>query len=191
MIRTFIMISFLLPSAAFAQATSLDNVPIAWGEADERHTTVCAKRWHAIKIRDIRTNAVDLGFGAEKQIETESKAVFSGEADCITAQVIYRPVVHADVILGARTWVQTIERGGPVACFDGKRCRWTLQDQSFVEANVEIDGKTHAGVAYVATPRPVQPARIGEPAPSSAMSDKMSKSSDSRQLDSGAAAASH
>ena len=186
MIRTFIMISLLLPSAAFAQATSMDNVPIAWGEADERHTTVCAKRWHAIKIRDIRTHAVDRGLGAEKQIEMESKAVFSGEADCITAQVTYRPVVHADVILGARTWVQKIERGGPVACFDGKRCRWTLQDQSFVESNVEIGGKSHADVAYVATPRPVQPARIGEPAPSATMSDQMPKPSDS-----GAAAASH
>ena len=78
MIRTFIMISLLLPSAAFAQATSIDNVPIAWGEADERYTMVCAKRWHAIKIRDIRTDAVDRGLGAEKQIELESKAVFSG-----------------------------------------------------------------------------------------------------------------
>jgi hypothetical protein len=181
MIRTFIMISLLLPSAAFAQATSIDNVPIAWDEADERYTTVCAKRWHAIKIRDIRTDAVDRGLGAEKQIELESKAVFSGEADCITARVVYRPVVHADVILGARTWVQTIERNGPVACFDGKHCRWALQDQSFVEAHIEID-ETHAGVAYVATPRLVQPARIGEPAPPATMPNSS---------DSGAAAASH
>jgi len=150
---------------AFAQATSLDEVPIAWGEADERHTTVCAKRWHAIRIRDIRTRAVDMGLGAEAQIEQESRAIFNGGADCYTGQLVYRPVQHADVILGARTWVQVIERDGPVACFDGLRCRWTVQIQNFVEAKITIDGKTHEETVYVATPRPVQPARINGPAP--------------------------
>jgi len=143
-----------------AQATSLDDTPIAWGEADERHTTVCAKRWHAIRIRDIRTRAVDMGLGAEAQVEQESRAVFNGGADCFTGQLVYRPVQHADVILGARTWVQVIERDGPVACFDGLRCRWTIQNQNFVEATIEIDGKAHPETVYVATPRPVQPARI-------------------------------
>lgn len=143
----------------------MDNVPIAWGEQDERNATVCAKRWHAIKLRDIRTRAVDLGLGAEAQVEMESKAVFAGAADCFTGQVTYRPVPHADVILGARTWVQLPERDGPVACFGDKRCRWAIQEQSFVEAEVEIDGKRLPDTAYVATPRPVQPARLGAPPP--------------------------
>ncbi len=155
----------LLPAAAWAQATSLDVAPIAWGEADERHTTVCAKRWHAIKIRDIRTAAVDAGLGADAQIQRESRAVFSGEADCFTGQVTYRPVAHADAILGARTWVQIIERDGPVPCFDGKRCRWDIQVQNFIEAEITVDGRPLDGVVYVATPRPVQPARVGGPKP--------------------------
>lgn len=151
---------------AHAQATSLDDVPIAWGEADERHTTVCAKRWHAIRIRDIRTRAVDMGLGAEAQIEMESRAIFNGGADCHTGQIVYTPVQHADVILGARTWVQQVERDGPVACFDGLRCRWMVQVQNFVEAKVVVDGKPYPETVYVATPRPVQPARIIDPAPS-------------------------
>ncbi|MBO6519278.1 MAG: hypothetical protein JJ900_00195 [Rhodospirillales bacterium] len=150
---------------ARAQATSLDDVPIAWGEADERHTTVCAKRWHAIRIRDIRTRAVDQGLGADAQIEQESRAIFNGGADCYTGQIVYRPVAHADVILGARTWVQVVERDGAVPCFNGLRCRWTIQSQSFVEAKVEIDGKAHPATVYVATPRPVQPARVDGPPP--------------------------
>lgn len=156
---------------ALAQATSMDNVPIAWGETDERNATVCAKRWHAIKIRDIRTQAVDLGLGAEAQVQMESKAVFSGAADCFTGQVTYRPVLHADVVLGARTWVQLPERDGPVLCFGDKRCRWAIQEQSFVEAEVEVDGKSLPGTVYVATPRPVQPARLGAPAPAETGND--------------------
>lgn len=148
-----------------AQATSLDEAPIAWGETDERHTTVCAKRWHAIRIRDIRTRTVDEGLGADAQVEQESRAIFNGGADCYTGQIIYTPVQHADVILGARTWVQVIERDGPVPCFDGLRCRWTIQNQSFVEAKIEIDGKKVPETVYVATPRPVQPARILETEP--------------------------
>ncbi len=153
------------PAAAWAQSTSLDTAPIAWGETDTRHTTVCAKRWHAIKIRDVRTAAVDAGLGADAQIERESQAMFSGAADCFTGQVSYRPVVHADAILGARTWVQVIERDGPIPCFDGKRCRWDIQVQNFVEAEVEVNGRSLSGVVYVATPRPVQPARVGGPKP--------------------------
>ncbi len=161
-----LMVSILLlPADVRAQATSLDEAPIAWGEADERHTTVCAKRWHAIRIRDIRTRAVDMGLGAEAQVEQESRAIFNGGADCFTGQLIYRPVEHADVILGARTWVQVVERDGPVPCFDGLRCRWTIQSQSFVEAKITIDGKMHPETVYVATPRPVQPARISGPPP--------------------------
>lgn len=122
-----IVLACIVPSAEVrAQATSLDEAPIAWGEADERHTTVCAKRWHAIRIRDIRTRAVDMGLGAEAQVEQESRAIFNGGADCFTGQLIYRPVEHADVILGARTWVQVVERDGPVPCFDGLRCRWAI-----------------------------------------------------------------
>lgn len=156
----------LFPAAEVrAQATSLDDAPIAWGETDERHTTVCAKRWHAIRIRDIRTRAVDEGLGADAQIEQESRAIFNGGADCHTGQVVYTPVPHADVILGARTWVQVVERDGAVACFEGLRCRWTIQSQSFVEARVVIDGRTVPETVYVATPRPVQPARIVESAP--------------------------
>lgn len=155
----------LFPAAEVrAQATSLDDVPIAWGETDERHTTVCAKRWHAIRIRDIRTRTVDEGLGADAQIEQESRAIFNGGADCHTGQVVYTPVPHADVILGARTWVQVVERDGAVACFDGLRCRWTIQSQNFVEARVEIDGEAHPDTVYVATPRPVQPARVIDPA---------------------------
>ena len=152
------------PADVRAQATSLDDVPIAWGEADERHTTVCAKRWHAIRIRDIRTRAVEMGLGAEAQVEQESRAIFNGGADCFTGQLVYRPVQHADVILGARTWVQIVERDGPVACFDGLKCRWDIQVQNFVEAKVVVDGKAHPETVYVATPRPVQPARIVKPA---------------------------
>lgn len=164
----FVLIVGLLSVAAtgaHAQATSLDDVPIAWGEADERHTTVCSKRWHAIKIRDIRTHAVDLGMGAEEQVQLESKAVFSGQADCFTGQLIYRPVAHGDIILGARTWVQVVDKDGPVACFGKLYCRWTIQTQNFVEAQIELDGIKHADIVYVATPRPVQPARIGAPPP--------------------------
>jgi len=157
----FILAIAVFPLDVQAQATSLDDVPIAWGEADERHTTVCAKRWHAIKIRDIRTRAVDLGLGADEQVRRESKAVFAGEADCFTGQLIYRPVAHGDVILGARTWVQIVDKDGPVACFENLRCRWIIQDQSFVEAQIELDGVKHADIVYVATPRPVQPARVG------------------------------
>lgn len=148
-----------------AQATSLDETPIAWGETDARHTTVCAKRWHAIRIRDIRTRAIDQGLGAEAQIEQESRAIFNGGADCFTAQVIYRPVKHADVILGARTWVQIVDRDGPVDCFDGRKCRWSVQIQNFVESTIELEGKAYPDVVYVATPRPVQPARIVDEAP--------------------------
>lgn len=154
------LVLLLSPAAALAQATSLDEMPIAWGERDERHTTVCAKRWHAIAIRDIRARTVDMGLGADEQVKQESKAIFAGKADCFTAQVVYTPVEHADVILNARTWVQLVERDGPVACFDGLRCRWTIQNQNFVEAKIEIDGKAHPETVYVATPRPVQPARI-------------------------------
>lgn len=166
MIRFAILVGvFFVPAVAYAQATSIDATPIAWGEADTRHTTVCAKRWHAIKIRDVRTAAVDAGLGADAQIERESQAVFSGAADCFTGEVTYRPVAHADAILGARTWVQVIARDGPIPCFGGKRCRWDIQEQNFVEAAVEVDGRALDGVVYVATPRPVQPARIGGPKP--------------------------
>lgn len=161
-----IFAAVMLPTSnVHAQATSLDETPIAWGEADERHTTVCAKRWHAIRIRDIRARTVDEGLGAEAQIEQESRAIFNGGADCFTGQLVYRPVEHADVILGARTWVQVVERDGPVACFDNLKCRWTIQMQHFVEAKVTIDGAAHAETVYVATPRPVQPARIINAAP--------------------------
>lgn len=167
MFRFVLVVSLLLGVAmdADAQATSLDDVPIAWGEADERHTTVYSKRWHAIKIRDIRTRAVDLGLGAEEQVQSESRAVFAGEADCFTGQLIYRPVAHGDVILGARTWVQVVDKDGPVACFEELRCRWIIQTQSFVESQIELDGVQHADIVYVATPRPVQPARVGPTPP--------------------------
>ena len=166
MIRFVVLAGILLtPFAASAQATSIDATPIAWGEADTRHTTVCAKRWHAIKIRDVRTAAVDAGLGADEQIKRESQAVFSGEADCFTGEVTYRPVAHADAILDARTWVQVIARDGPIPCFNGKRCRWDIQMQNFIEAAVEVDGRALDGVVYVATPRPVQPARVGGPKP--------------------------
>lgn len=165
MIRTLVILFALSPAVVLAQATSLDDVAITWGERDNRHTTVCAKRWHAIAIRDIRTRSVDMGEGAAKQIQNESKAVISGMADCFTAQVIYWPVPHADVILDARTWVQVLEKNGPVACFNNKRCRWTVQVQSFVEAKIILNGEEVPETAYVATPRPVQPARIAEPEP--------------------------
>lgn len=165
MIRVLILITLSMPTWAFAQATSLDDVAIAWGEQDNRHTTVCAKRWHAITIRDIRTLSVDKGEGAAEQIQNESKAIINGKADCFTAQIIYWPVPHADVILDARTWVQILEKDGPVACFNDRRCRWTVQIQNFVEAKIILDGKQVPETVYVATPRPVQPARIGEPAP--------------------------
>lgn len=167
MFRFVLVVSLLLGVAmdADAQATSLDNVPIAWGEADERHTTVCSKRWHAIKIRDIRTRAVDQGLSAEEQVQRESRAVFAGDADCFTGQLIYRPVAHGDVILDARTWVQVVDKDGPVACFENLRCRWIIQTQSFVEAQIELDGVPHADIVYVATPRPVQPARVGPTPP--------------------------
>lgn len=165
MIRLLVILLALSPGAAFAQATSLDDVPIAWGEQDNRHTTVCAKRWHAIAIRDIRTRSVDMGEGAAKQIQSESKAVINGKADCFTAQIIYWPVPHADVILDARTWVQVLDKDGPVSCFNSKRCRWTVQIQNFVEAKVILNGEEITETVYVATPRIVQPARIGEPAP--------------------------
>lgn len=165
MIRILIILFALSPAAALAQATSLDDVPIAWGEQDNRHTTVCAKRWHAIAIRDVRTTSVDMGEGAAQQIQNESKAVISGKADCFTAQILYWPVVHADVILDARTWVQVLDKDGPVACFNGKRCRWTVQIQNFVEAKIVLNGEEVSETVYVATPRHVQPARIGNPAP--------------------------
>lgn len=176
MLRFLLIIGLLfgLATHVYAQATSLDNVPIAWGEADERHTTVCSKRWHAIKIRDIRTRAVDLGLGADEQVRRESKAVFAGEADCFTGQLIYRPVAHGDIILGARTWVQVVDKDGPVACFENLRCRWIIQDQSFVEAQIELDGVKHADIVYVATPRPVQPARVG-PIPPVITSEEIKK----------------
>lgn len=175
MIRALILIAFFAPTWAYAQATSLDDVPIAWGEQDNRHTTVCAKRWHAITIRDIRTRSVDLGEGASEQIRKESKAIFSGQADCFTAQVVYWPVPHADVILDARTWVQVLDRTGPVPCFDGKRCRWTVQIQNFVEAKIVLDGQQEASTVYVATPRPVQPARTGGPEPMASDQDMKSE----------------
>jgi len=159
------LIVLMSPNVVRAQAMSMDDAPIAWGERDERHTTVCAKRWHAIVIRDIRTRAVDMGLGADEQVKQESKAIFAGKADCFTAQIAYTPVEHADVILNARTWVQLVERDGPVACFDGLRCRWTIQDQQFVESRIVIDGKAHPDTVYVATPRHVQPARIVETPP--------------------------
>lgn len=155
-----LLVIVVLLSHAGAQATSLDETPIAWGEADERYTTVCAKRWHAIRIRDIRSGAVDQGLGADAQVEQESRAIFNGGADCFTGQVVYTPVKHADVILDARTWVQVVERDGPVPCFDSLKCRWKVQIQNFVEAHIELDGKPYPDVVYVATPRPVQPARI-------------------------------
>lgn len=167
--RTLLLVSMSIvlfsPNGARAQATSLDEAAIAWGETDERHTTVCAKRWHAIKLRDIRTDAIERGLGADDQVRLESQAIFRGEADCLTGQVIYTPVEHADVILNAMTWVQVVERNGPMPCFNGLRCRWTVQPQHFVEARVSIDGTPVPGTAYVATPRPVQPARIGGPPP--------------------------
>lgn len=163
MIRVLALITLFMPTWAFGQATSLDDVAIAWGEQDNRHTTVCAKRWHAIAIRDIRTLSVDKGEGAAKQIQDESKAVISGKADCFTAQIIYWPVPHADVILDARTWVQILDKDGPVACFNDKRCRWAVQIQSFVEAKIILNGKQVPETVYVATPRPVQPARIEAP----------------------------
>ena len=167
MFRFVLVVGLVLGVAmdAGAQATSLDNVPIAWGEVDERHTTVCSKRWHAIKIRDIRTRAVDMGLGAEEQVQRESRAVFAGEADCFTGQLIYQPVAHGDIILNARTWFQMVDKDGPVACFKGLRCRWVVQTQSFVEAQIELDGIEHADIVYVATPRPVQPARVGPTPP--------------------------
>lgn len=167
MIRVLALIAIfvLSPASVHAQATSLDDVPIAWGEQDDRHTTVCAKRWHAITIRDIRTRSVDLGEGAAEQIRKESKAIISGDADCFTAQIIYWPVPHADVILDARTWVQVLDRWGPVPCFSGKRCRWTVQIQNFVEARIILNGQQEPATVYVATPRPVQPARTGGPEP--------------------------
>lgn len=165
MIRTFVIAVVLALSSGYAraQATSFDAAPITWGETDVRYTTVCAKRWHAIRIRDTRTRAVNMGLGAEDQIREESRAVFSGAADCVTAQIVYRPLAHADVILDALTWVQMPTRDGPVPCFKDQRCRWMIQSQNFVEAEVEIDGVAHPGAVYVATPRPVQPARIGAP----------------------------
>lgn len=165
MIRALVFLTVMVPGLVLAQATSLDTVPIAWGEADERHTTVCAKRWHAIKIRDVRTASVDRGEGVEAQVQAESRATASGTADCFTGQIVYQPVQHADVILGARTWVQVVVRDGPVACFDNLRCRWTVQVQNFVEAKITVDGAPYPDVVYVATPRPVQPARIGGPPP--------------------------
>jgi len=165
MIRALFFIALFAPNWAFAQATSLDDVPIAWGEKDNRHTTVCAKRWHAISIRDIRTRSVDMGEGANQQIQDESKAVISGKADCFTAQITYWPVPHADAILDARTWVQVLEKDGPVSCFGGHRCRWTVQIQNFVEAKIILDGQQVPETVYVATPRPAQPARVGGPAP--------------------------
>ncbi len=157
-----ILLTQFVPGAAQAQATSFDSSPIAWGERDERHTTICAKRWHAIKIRNVRTNAVNQGMGAEQQIELESQLIFSGDADCFTGQIVYQPVKHADVILDALTWVQMPDSDGPVTCFKNQRCRWMIQTQHFVEAKVEIDGKAVPETVYVATPRPVQPARAGE-----------------------------
>ena len=166
--RRLALLAFLtvLPMAApgaRAQSVGADGLPIAWGESERRHTTVCAKRWHAVRIRDVRTDAVHRGLGADKQIELESRAVLTGEADCVTGDVIYAPVTPPDVILGAETWVQIPEPDGPVPCFDGRRCRWGIQMQSFVEAEVTIDGQKHEGTAYVATPRVVQPARLGRP----------------------------
>ena len=163
MIRFIALLIPFVPTWALAQATSLDDVPIAWGEQDNRHTTVCAKRWHAITIRDIRTRSVDQGESAATQIQKESKAVISGKADCFTAQIIYWPVVHADVILDARTWVQVLDKTGPVSCFDNKRCRWTVQIQNFVEAKIILNGQEVPESVYVATPRAVQPARIAAP----------------------------
>ena len=61
--------------------------------------------------------------------------------------------------------MQLVERDGPVACFDGLRCRWTIQNQQFVESRIVIDGKAHPDTVYVATPRHVQPARIVETPP--------------------------
>ncbi len=154
-----------LGAAAPAMAESLDETPIAWGETDERETTVCAKRWHALKIRDIRTGAVWTGKGAEEQVKLETQAVLEGAADCVTVRVRYTPVEHADVILGAETWVQVPSPEGPVPCRGGQRCRWVVQTQVFVESAVEIDGQKNPGTVYVATPRQVQPARLGGPAP--------------------------
>ena len=172
MIRAIFFIILFAPTWVFAQATSLDDVAIAWGEKDNRHTTVCAKRWHAITIRDIRTRSVDMGESANQQIQNESKAVIGGKADCFTAQITYWPVPHADAILDARTWVQVLEKDGPVSCFGGQRCRWTVQIQNFVEAKIILDGQHVPETVYVATPRPVQPARIGGPEPAKVPTSK-------------------
>lgn len=163
-IAAILALLFLCPVPA-AVAGALDETPIAWGETDERETTVCAKRWHALKLRDIRTRAIEEGAGAEEQVRLETQAVLKGTVDCLTAKVTYRPVLHADVILGAETWVQLVSPDGPVPCRGGLRCRWAVQSQNFVEAEVEIDGRKNPETVYVATPRPVQPGRIGGPPP--------------------------
>ena len=67
-------------------------------------------------------------------------------------------------LFGGKIAPLLVERDGPVACFDGLKCRWDIQVQNFVEAKVVVDGKAHPETVYVATPRPVQPARIVKPA---------------------------
>ncbi len=149
--------------AVFAAASANALEPIVWGETEVRYTTVCEKRWHALKIRDSRTLSADMGEGAEQQIQRETRLLFNGEAQCRTGEVGYAPASHPDIIEGAKTWVQIIDPAGPVACFGGKRCRWEIQTLHFVESHVTFDGVAYPQTAYVATPRPVQAARIKAP----------------------------
>ena len=68
---------------------------------------------------------------------------------------------QADVIDNVKTWVQVPDAEGPVACFDGKRCRWEIRIVRFVESRVAVGGGAPAsGTVYVATERPIAAARI-------------------------------
>lgn len=129
--------------------------PLQWGEPETLYTTVCEKRWHAVRVKALRNLAIDSGEGVLEQVRREKEAHFAGEARCFTGEVTHWPVVNADVIDGVRTWVRVEDAQGPVPCFEDKRCRWEIHTLRFVESNITIADGSGGGPVYVATERPI------------------------------------
>ncbi len=155
---TIVLFGVLLVAGFARDAGAVDPArPLHWGERETLYTTICEKRWHAVRVKALRNLAIDSGEGVLEQVRREKEAHFAGEARCFTGDVTHWPVANADIIDGVKTWTRVEDAEGPVPCFEGKRCRWEIHTLRFVESTIELGDGSGGGPVYVATERPIIP----------------------------------
>jgi len=154
-LRTLFSTALLAFTVSAEAGGETAKAPLYWGERETLYTTVCEKRWHVVRIKALRNDAIDKGEGVLQQAKREKEAHFAGQARCFTGHVTHWPVDNADIVEGVKSWVRIEDAKGPVPCFDGKQCRWEIHVVRFVESNIELPDGSGGGPVYVATERSI------------------------------------